>query len=86
MVEFGSLARLTDAVFVSVMAFPGAVTAMEITAVAPIAIGEVMEQETGPVPEQDHPAEAVAETNVAPAGRVSVSTFAVAGMVACPRF
>ena len=83
---FGSVAKFTEAVFVSVVALAGAVAVIVIVAVLPIAIGEVMEQDTVVVPVQDQPAEALEETNVAPAGSTSVSTLAVAGIVACPRF
>jgi hypothetical protein len=59
---------------------------MLIVAVVFAAIAEVIEQETVVVPEQDQPADAVAETNVTPGGNVSVSTPAVIGAAAWPRF
>jgi hypothetical protein len=74
------------AVLFNVAAAAGAVTVIAIVAVAPMAIGEVIEQETVAVPAQDQPAEGVAETKVTPAGNVSVRTLAVTGAVSCPLF
>jgi 2-keto-4-pentenoate hydratase len=51
-----------------------------------MAIAEVIEQETVVVLEQDHPADGETETNVTPAGNVSVSTLEVTGAVSCPLF
>jgi hypothetical protein len=84
--EFGSPERATVAVFVRVVAVVGAVTVIAIEAVAPIAMGVVMEQETVVVPAQDHPEEALTDTNVTLAGSVSVRTFDAAGALNCPRF
>ena len=86
MEALGSPARVAVALLVSVVAADGAVTVMFMVAVVFAAIADVMEQETVALPEQDHPADALAETNVTPAGNVSVSTPAVIGAAAWPRF
>jgi hypothetical protein len=84
--EFGSPVRETVAVFVNVLAEAGAVTVIAILAVAPMGIADVMEQEIVLVPLQDHPADGVTDTNVTPAGSVSVRTLDVTGAFNCPRF
>jgi hypothetical protein len=53
---------------------------------APIAMAEVMEQEMVVVPVQDQPEDALEETKVTVAGRVSVRTFEVTGAASWPRF
>ena len=71
---------------VSVVAGDGAVTVMLMVAVVFAAMADVMEQEIVALPEQDQPADALAETNVTPVGKVSVSTPAVTGAAAWPKF
>ena len=82
----GSPVREAVAVLLSVVALAGVVALIVIVAVVPIAIGEVMEQLTAAVPVHDQPEEATTETFVRPAGRVSVSTLALTGAAAWPRF
>ena len=82
MAVLGSPERLTVAVLLSVVAEGGVVALMVMLAVAFAAIGEVVEQVTVDVPEQDHPAGAARFTLVRPAGSASDRTLAVAGAAA----
>ncbi len=70
--------EMTVAVFVSGPGVFGAVTATTIVAEAPLAIAP-REQVTELVKEQD-PCVGVADTNVAPGGRISVTVTAAAEM------
>ena len=64
--------ELMLAVLVSGPGFEGVFTVMVIVAVAPCAIVPVSEQVTVAAPEQVQPAGALDDTNVVPAGMVSV--------------